>query len=141
MRKVYAAKLFSCVLLFVIRWTAAYQASVSIIISQSLLKPILSKSSCYQAISSSVVLLSSCLQSFPASGPSPMSQFFTSGDLSIGASASVSVQNEDSGLISFRTDWFDLLAVQGTLSLLQHHNSKSLILWYSAFFMVQHSHP
>ena len=141
MRKVYAAKLFSCVLPFVIWWTAAYQASVSVTISQGLLKPILSKSSCYQVISSSVVLLSSCLQSFPASGTSPMNQFFTSGDLSIGASASVSVQNEYSGLISFRTDWFDLLAVQGTLSLLQHHNSKSLILWYSAFFMVQHSHP
>ena len=50
--------------------------------------------------------------------------------------------NEHSGLISFRIDWFDLLAVQGTLkSLLQHHNLKALILWHSAFFMVQLLHP
>ena len=50
--------------------------------------------------------------------------------------------NVYSGLISFRMDWFDLLAVQGTLKrLLQHHNSKALILWHSAFFMVQVSHP
>ena len=49
--------------------------------------------------------------------------------------------NEFSGLISFRIDWFDLLAVQGTLkSLLQHHSSKTSILWHSAFFMVQLSH-
>ena len=50
--------------------------------------------------------------------------------------------NEYSGLISFRIDWFDLLAVQGTLkSLLQHHSSKASILWRSAFFMVEFSHP
>ena len=50
--------------------------------------------------------------------------------------------NEYSGLISFRMDWFDLLTVQGTLKrLLQHHNSKALILWHLAFFMVQLSHP
>ena len=50
--------------------------------------------------------------------------------------------NEYSGLISFRIDWFDLLAVQGTLkSLLQHHSSKASILWHSAFFVVQPSHP
>ena len=50
--------------------------------------------------------------------------------------------NEYSGLISFRIDWFDLLDVQGTLkSLLQHHNSKASVLWHSAFFMVQLSHP
>ena len=55
---------------------------------------------------------------------------------------SISVSNQYSGLISFRIDWFDLLAVQGTLkSLLQHHNSKASILQYSAFFMVQLSHP
>ena len=55
---------------------------------------------------------------------------------------SVSPSNEYSGLISFRIDWFDLLAVQGTLkSLLQHHSSKASILWLSAFFMVQLSHP
>ena len=50
--------------------------------------------------------------------------------------------NEHSGLISFRMDWLDLLAVQGTLkSLLQHHSSKASILWHPAFFMVQLSHP
>ena len=72
-----------------------------------------------------------------------MSQFFTSGGQSIGVSASASVLPMNySGLISFRIDWFDLLAVQGTLkSLLQHHNSKASILWHSAFFMVQLSHP
>ena len=57
-------------------------------------------------------------------------------------SFSISPSNEYSGLISFRMDWFDLLVVQGTLkSLLQHHSSKASILWHSAFFMVQLSHP
>ena len=57
-------------------------------------------------------------------------------------SFSISPSNEYSGLISFRMDWLDLLAVQGTLnSLLQHHSSKASILWRSAFFMVQFSHP
>ena len=57
-------------------------------------------------------------------------------------SFSISPSNEYSELISFRMDWFDLLAVQGTLkSLLQHHSSKASILWCSAFFMVQLSHP
>ena len=57
-------------------------------------------------------------------------------------SFSISPSNEYSGRISFRIDWFDLLAVQGTLkSLLQHHSSKASILWHSAFFTVQLSHP
>ena len=57
-------------------------------------------------------------------------------------SFSISPSNEYSGLISFRTDWLDLLAVQGTLkSLLQHHSSKASVLWHSAFFIVQLSHP
>ena len=57
-------------------------------------------------------------------------------------SFSISPSNEYSGLNSFRVDWFDLLAVQGTLkSLLQHHSSKASVLWPSAFFMVQPSHP
>ena len=57
-------------------------------------------------------------------------------------SFSVGSSNEYSGLISFRMDWLDLLVVQGTLkSLLQHHNSKTSILWHSAFFIVQLSHP
>ena len=82
----------------------------------------------------------------------PMSWFFTSGVQSIGASAqlsisfsisfSISPSNEYPGLISFRMDWFDLLAVQGTFkSLLQHHSSKASILQCSAFFIVQLSHP
>ena len=57
-------------------------------------------------------------------------------------SFSISPSNEHSGVISFRMDWLDLLAVQGTLkSLLQHHSSKASILWHSAFFTVQLSHP
>ena len=57
-------------------------------------------------------------------------------------SFSISPSNEYSGLISFRMDWFDLLAVQGILkSLLQHHSSKASILWHSAFFTVQLAHP
>ena len=63
----------------------------------------------------------------------------------MGVSASASVNeyfSEYSGLIFFRMDWLDLLAVQGTLkSLLQHHSSKTSILWHSAFFIVQLSHP
>ena len=55
---------------------------------------------------------------------------------------SISPSNEYSGLISFRMDWFDLLSVQGTLkSLLQHHSSKASIIWCSAFFIIQLSHP
>ena len=58
------------------------------------------------------------------------------------SSFNISPSNEDSGLISFRMDWLDLLAVQGTLkSLLQHHSSKESLLQCSAFFMVQLSHP
>ena len=94
---------------------------------------------CHPTISSSVVPFSSCLQSFPASGSFPMSQFFVSGGLNMRASASV--PHEYSGLTSFRMDWLDLLAVQGTLkSLLQNHSSKASILQCSAFFMVQLSH-
>ena len=72
-----------------------------------------------------------------------MSQFFASGGQSIGVSSSSSVlPNEYSGLISFRMDWLDLLAVEGTLkSLLQNHSSKAFIFWQSAFFIVQLSHP
>ena len=98
---------------------------------------------CHPAISSSVVPFSSCPQSFPASGSFQMSQLFASGGQSIGSfSFSINPSNEYSGLISFRIDWFDLLAVQGTLkSLLQYHRSKASILWHSAFFIIQLSHP
>ena len=72
-----------------------------------------------------------------------MSQCFTSGGQTIGVSASVSVLPMNTkGLVSFRMDWLDLLAVQGTLkSLLQHYSSKASILRCSAFFLVQLSHP
>ena len=73
-----------------------------------------------------------------------MSQFVASDGKSIGlrCSFSISPSNECSGLISFRTDWLDLLAVQRTLKcLLQHHSSNASILQHSAFFMVQLSHP
>ena len=96
---------------------------------------------CHPTISSSVLPFSFCLQSFPASGSFPMSQLFTSGGQNYW-SFSISPSNEYSGLISFRIDWFDTLAVQQTFkSLLQHHNSKASILWGSAFFMVQFSYP
>ena len=96
---------------------------------------------CYPTISSSVVPFSSHLQSFSASGSFPMSQFFLSGGQSISFSFSISPSNEYSRLTSFKTDWLDLLADQGTLkSLLQHHGSKASILWCSAFFIVQLSH-
>ena len=71
-----------------------------------------------------------------------MSQFFTSGGQKYWSFSFSSPSNEYSGLIYFRMDWLDLLAVQETLkSLLQHHSSKASILWHSAFFMVQLSHP
>ena len=90
---------------------------------------------CHPTILSSVVPFSPCLQSFPASGSFPMSQFFTSGDKYYWSfSFSISLSKEYSGLISFRIDWFDLLAIQVTLkSLLQYHSSKPLILQCSAF--------
>ena len=95
---------------------------------------------CHPTISSSDIPFSSCLQSFPASGSVPMSQFRWPKYWSF--SFSISTSNEYSGLISFRMDWLDLLAVQGTLkSLLQHHSSKASILRRSAFFIVQLSHP
>ena len=93
--------------------------------------------------SSSATPFSSCLQSFPAS-----ESFFNESALCIrwpkywSFSFSISPSSEYLGLISFRVDWFHLLAVQGTLkSLLQHHSLKKSILWLSAFFMVQLSHP
>ena len=89
----------------------------------------------------STVIPFSCLQSFPASGSFQMSQLFSSGGQSIGVSGSTSVlpvNTQD----SFRMDWLDLPAAQGTRkSFLQHHSSKASILWHSAFFIVQLSHP
>ena len=96
---------------------------------------------CHPTISPSVVPFSSCLQSFPASGSFPVSQLFVSGGHKYW-SFGISLSNEYSGLISFRIDWFDLLAVQGTLnSLLQHYSWKASVLWCSASFMVKLSNP
>ena len=92
---------------------------------------------CHPTISSSVIPFSSCLQSFPASGSFQLSQ--TSEVLEFQFQHP---SNEFSGLISFKMDWLDLVVVQVTLkSLLQHHSSKAWILWCSAFFIVQLSHP
>ena len=98
---------------------------------------------CHPTISSSVIPFFSCLQSFPASGSFPVSQFFASGGQSINISASASVLPMNiQDWFPFGIDWLDLLAVQGTRkSLLQHHNSKASILQCSAFFVVQLSHP
>ena len=98
---------------------------------------------CHPTISSSVVPFFSCPQSLPASGSFQMSQFLHRRWPKYWSfSFSISLSNEHPGLISFRMDWLDLLAVQGTLkSLLQHHSSKASILWCSACFIVQLSHP
>ena len=97
---------------------------------------------CHPAISSSVVPFSSCPQSLPASGSFPVSQLHMRWPKYWNFSFSISPSNEHLGLISFRMDWLDLLAVQGSLkSLLQHHSSKASILQHSAFFILQLSHP
>ena len=97
---------------------------------------------CHPIISSSVIHFSSHLQSFPASESSSESVLRISLPKYWSFSFSISSSYEYSGLISFRMDWLDLLAIQGTLrNLLQHHNSKASILWHSAFFIVQLSHP
>ena len=132
----------SCIWLFPTPWTAAHQASLSSI-SQSLLKLMSIKSDMPSNHSSSVIPFSSCLQSFPASGAFLMSRVFS--DESAVCirwpkywSFKISPSNEYSVLISFRIDWFDLLAVQETLKgLLQHHSLKASILQCSAFFRVQ----
>ena len=105
----------------------------------------------HPVISSSVIPFSSCPQSLSASESFPVSQLFTWGGQSTGVSALAPFLPKKSqgwsplgwtGWISFRMDWLDLLAVQGTLkSLLQHHSSKASILRCSAFFTVQLSHP
>ena len=90
----------------------------------------------------SSVVAFSCLQSFPASGSFQKSVLLIRWPKYWGCSFSISPSNEHSVLISFRMDWLDLLAIQGTLkSLLQHHSSKASILQHSAFFTVQLSHP
>jgi len=124
-------------------WTAARQASLFFTISWSLLKLM----SIESGMPSNDLLLCCPLLLLRSIFPS-IKIFSNEMALRIrwpkywSFSFSINPSNECSGLISFRTDWFDLLAVHGTLkSLLQHHSSKASILWHSAFFMVQLSHP
>ena len=133
----------SHVRLFATPWTAALQAFLSITKSQSLLK-LMSTGS---VIPSNHLILCRPLLLPPSIFPS-IRVFSNESALCIRCpkywsfSFNISPSNELSGLISFRMDWLDLLAVQGTLkSLLQHLSSKALILWCSAFFMVQLTHP
>ena len=132
----------SRVWLFVTPWTAACQASLSITKSWSLLKlmSIESVMSCNHLILCHPLLP---LSIFPS-----IRVFWNKSSLRMrrpkywSFSFSISPSNDYSGLISFRMNWLDLLAVQGTLrSLLQHHSSEGSILWHSAFFIVQLSHP
>ena len=133
----------SCVQIFVTPWTTACQASLSITNSQSLLKLMSIKS----VMPSSHLMLCHSLVILPSIFPS-IRVFFNESVLCNrlpkywSFSFSISPFNEYSGLISFRIDWFNLLAVQGTLkSLLQHYSSKASILQRSAFFIVQLSPP
>ena len=136
-------QLLSRIQLFATPWTAALQASLSFTVSWVCPNSHPLSWWYHPTISSSVSPFSSCPQLFPESGSFPKIWLFTFGDQGIGSfSFSISPSNEYSGLISFRIDWFDLLAVQGTLKcLLQPHSLKATILWHSAFFMVQLSHP
>ena len=124
-------------------WAAARQASLSFSISWGLLKLM----SIESVIPSNHLILCCPLHILPSIFPS-IRVFSNESALCIrwpkycSFSFSISPSNEYSGLISFRMSWFDLPAVQGTLkSLLQHHSSKASILWHSAFFIVQLSHP
>ena len=132
----------SCVRLLVTRWTAACQASLSITNSWSLPK----LKSTELVIPSNHLILCCPFLLLPPIPPS-IKVFSNESTLRIrwpkywSFSVSISPFSEYSGLISFRMDWLDLLADQGTLtSLLQHHSSKASILWRSAFFIVQLSH-
>ena len=137
-----SVQLLSHVWLFVTSWTAACQASLSITKSQSLPKLMSLSQWCYPAISSSFIPFSSRLRSLSASGLFQWVRLRIRWPKYWSFCFNISPSNEHSGLISFRMDWLDLLAVQGTLkSLLQHHSSKASILWHSAFFTVQLSHP
>ena len=124
-------------------WTTAHQASLSITNSWSLFKPM----SIESVIPSNHLILCHPLLLLPSIFPS-IRVFSNESALRIrwpkywSFSISISPSNEYSGLISFRMDWLDLLAAQGTLkSLLQHHSSKASIFHHSAFFTVQLSHP
>ena len=128
---------------FVTPWTAALQASLFITNSWRLLKLMSIKS----VMPSNHLILCHPLSLPPSIFPrirvfSNESVLPITWQKDCSFSFSISPSNEYSGLISFRMDWLDLLAVQGTLkSLLQHHSSKSSVLQHSAFFIVQLSHP
>ena len=130
-------QLLSCVWLFVTSWTAACQTSLSFTISLNFLKLM----SVELMIPSNHLILCRPLLLLPSIFPS-IRVFSNESAHHIRWqkywSFSISPSSEHSGLISFRINWFNLLAVQGTLkSLLQHHSSKASILWHSAFFVVQ----
>ena len=136
-------QLLSHVQLFAISWTAACQACLSIISSQNLLRLMSIKS-----VMPSNHFILCCPLLLPPSIFLSIRVFPNESVLCIrwgkywNVSFSISPSNEYSGLISFRMDWCDLLAVKGTLeSLLQHHNSKASIFLCSVLFMVQISHP
>jgi len=138
-----SVQFLSCVWLFVTPWTVAHQASLSITNSQSLLILM----SIESVMPSNHLILCRSFLLLPLIFPS-IRVFSYESVLCIrwpkywSFSFSISPSNEYSGLISYRMDWLDLLAVQGTLkSLLQHHSSKASILLPSAFFIVQLSHP
>ena len=138
-----SARSLSWVQLFATPWTETRQASLSITNSQSLLK----LRSIELVMPSNYLILCRLLLLLPSTFPS-IRVFSNDSVLRIrwpkhwSFSFSISPFNEHSGMISFRIDWFDLLAVQGILkSLLQHRSSKASILPHSAFFIVQFSHP
>ena len=128
----------SRVWLFVTPWTAARQASLSITNSRCLLKLMSIKSvmpSIHLILCRPLLLLSSIFLSIRVFSKESVLHIRWPKYWSL--SFSISPSNEYSGLISFRMDWLDLLAIQGTLkSLLQHYSSKTSILWHSAFFIV-----
>ena len=129
--------------LFTIPWTVAHQAPLSFTISLNLLK-IMSADlvllSNHLILCCSLLLLPSLFSSIRVFSNQPV--LCIKWPIYWSFIFSIIPSNKHSGLIPFRIDWFDLLVVQGTLkSLLQHHSSKASILWHSAFFMVQHSHP
>ena len=138
----YSVQSFSHVLLFATPWITAWQASLTITNSRSspkLMSIELVMPSNHLILCCPLLLLPSIFSSIRV--------FSNESALHIGwakfwsFSFNISPSNEHPGLISFRMDWLDLLAVQGTLkSLLQHHSSKASILWHSAFFIVQLSH-
>ena len=133
----------SCVQCFATPWTAACQASLAVTNFWSLLKLM----SILLVMPSNHPILCRPLLLPPAIFPS-IRVLSIESVLCIrwpkywSFSFHINASNEYSGLISFRIDWFDLLAVQGTLkTLLQHYSSKALVLWHSAYFMVQLSQP